>query len=255
MPSKLIDSHAHLTGEAYTDSDIAHMLKRAHEASLAAIINICTDQISLERALKLSEPSVFHAAAIPPHDVHQKGLDSYFEAIVKALQENRLVAIGETGLDLVNAEGALSEQIIWLKRHIDLAKEFQKPLIFHCREAFDPLFRILDEEGYKGPALIHCFTGTREEAQEVVRRGFYLSLSGILTFKKSEELRRTAQEMPLHQLMIETDCPWLSPESKRGQVNEPAYLGEIADKLADVRGEEVRNQLFTNTTHFFSLCL
>lgn len=256
MPFKdVIDSHAHLTSEGYSDEAIHLMLQRSEAAHVKAIINICTDQASLSSALKSPYPSVFSAAAIPPHDVHQSGLESYFEAIEAALQAGRLIAVGEAGLDCVNAEGALEQQIVWLKRHMALAKKYEKPLILHCREAFEALFALFDEEHYSGPTLFHCFTGTLVEAEEAVRRGFYLSMSGILTFKKSEALREVAKAMPLNRLMIETDCPWLSPQSKRGQVNEPAFVQEVADVLETIRQEEVRGQLFQNTKDFFGLCL
>lgn len=246
-----IDSHAHLTGEGYSDEAIHAMIKKAHESGVERIVNICTDKASFERALALALPD--NVAAIPPHDVHlsQDLLEEYFLLIEK--QGESLLAIGETGLDQVNAEGLLEVQIGWFKRHIQLAEKYQKPLVIHCRNAFKELFSVLDDVRYQGPLLLHCFTGTEEEASELVRRGYLLSFSGILTFKKSEELRAIARRVPLKNIVIETDAPWLAPQSKRGQINEPANVIEVADTLRALKEEPVEEQIYNNTLSFFRL--
>lgn len=244
-----IDSHAHLTGDNYSDHDIALMRERAHKAGVEKVINICTEKRFLERAFALHLP--YNVAAVPPHDVHQTGLDDYFAYIEANI--DRLVAVGETGLDLVNAEGALETQIIWFKRHIALAVKYNKPLVIHCREAFAPFFAVLDEVGYQGPLLLHCFTGTMLEAEELVRRGFYISFSGILTFKKSEALRLVAKSVPLENILIETDAPWLAPEAHRGKINEPAYVTYVAETISFLKERDVRETLLKNTLSFFRL--
>ena len=243
-----IDSHAHLTGENYRDVEISLMMKKAQEAGVVEVINICTNKISLERAFSLPLP--YNVAAITPHDAHLEG-ENFFCFIEKHVDQ--LVAIGETGLDLVNSKAPLESQIIWFKRHIKLVLKYKKPLVVHCRGAFKELFLTLDEESYTGPLLVHCFTGTGEEALEIIKRGFFISFSGILTFKKSEELREIARAFPLERILIETDAPWLAPQSKRGQINEPANIVEIVETLRDIKGVPVASQIYTNTRNFFDL--
>jgi TatD DNase family protein len=130
-------------------------------------------------------------------------------------------------------------------------------VIFHCREAFDDLFSITDAEYKKNaPAILHCFTGNMKDAEKVLSRGWFLSISGIVTFKKSEELRQIAKIVPLHQLLIETDSPYLAPQSKRGKQNEPSFLPEIARCIAQVKEiavEEVAKASFENAQRIFSL--
>ncbi|MEI6531190.1 MAG: TatD family hydrolase [Chlamydiota bacterium] len=243
-----IDSHAHLTGEGYSDVDIARMMKSAQESGVDAVINICTNKICLERAFSLPLPH--NVAALTPHDAHLEG-EEFFSFIEKHVDQ--LVAIGETGLDLVNSQAPLHSQISWFKRHIRLAVKYQKPLVIHCRGAFKEFFEVLDEESYQGPLLVHCFTGTREEALEVIKRGFFISFSGILTFKKSEELREVAKVVPLERILIETDAPWLAPQSKRGQINEPGNVVEVAEALRNIKQTPVSSQIYTNTRSFFDL--
>ena len=138
-----------------------------------------------------------------------------------------------------------------------LALECELPIVIHCRDAFADFFQIIDEEypvNKKG--VLHCFTGTLEEAKEVVKRDWYLSLSGIVTFKRSEELREVAKIVPLDQLLIETDTPYLAPQSRRGKQNEPSYLPETAKLIADVKGislEELAKATANNATELFKL--
>jgi len=148
-------------------------------------------------------------------------------------------------------------QQLFLKRYLHLAAETQLPVIFHCREAFEDLFAIADLEYPKrAPAILHCFTGTMAEAEEVIERGWHLSLSGIVTFKKSEALRQVAKEIPLSQLLIETDSPYLAPQSRRGQQNEPSFLPETAACIAAVKNislEEVVRATSENAAQLFRL--
>lgn len=172
-----------------------------------------------------------NAAATTPHDVAKSG-ESDFDEIAK--EASRLQAIGETGLDYYYEHSPRELQQLFLRRYLKLARDHQLPVVIHCREAFADLFKILDEEGHAG-GVLHCFTGTLEEAQGVIARGFYLSLSGIVTFKKSLELQEVGKAVPLDRLLIETDAPYLAPQSHRGKRNEPAFLVDTARFLADLR--------------------
>ncbi len=256
----MIDSHAHLTNPRVFDQ-LPEILARAQKGGIKQIINICTDPLSLERGLALSQqhPWIYQAAATHPHDVEKEG-ETVFPLMAAHARQGDLKAVGETGLDYHYGYSSKEIQQTFLRRYLHLALECRLPVIIHCREAFADLFTIIDEEyrcqGSWGPGVLHCFTGTKKEAEEVLKRGWMLSLSGIVTFKKSVELRQVALEVPLSQLFIETDTPYLAPEKYRGQPNEPAFLVETAACIADLKGlsiEEVAQATTENGRRFFNL--
>lgn len=234
-----IDSHAHLTSDAVFDQ-VDAVLERAQKAGIKSIINICTDAITLERGIALTKkyPWIYNAAATTPHDVEKEG-EILFSLMEKHACEGDLVAVGETGLDYYYQHAKPDIQQQFLRRYLHLALDTALPVVIHCREAFPDLFSILDADYKLGnkhaPGVLHCFTGTLAEAEEVLQRGWFLSLSGIVTFKKSQVLREVAKIVPLDQLLIETDTPYLAPQSKRGLVNEPAYLIETASVIASIK--------------------
>lgn len=249
------DSHAHLT----SPSVIPHLdavLTRAKIAHIDHILNICTDKNSLEEGFILNKkhPHIKNAGATTPHDVAKEG-ELYFPLFKKAALEKELVAVGETGLDYHYEHSPIDLQKQFLIRYLTLAAETQLPVIFHCRDAFDDLFSVVDYEYPKtAPAILHCFTGTIKEAEEVIKRGWFLSLSGIVTFKKSEMLREVAKIVPLSQLLIETDTPFLAPQSQRGKQNEPAFLPETANCIAALKNislQEVADSTLKNAKSLF----
>lgn len=234
------DSHAHLSSpDVYPG--VHDMLQRAQDAGVNHIVNICTDVDTLEKGLLLAKqyPWVRNAASTTPHDVEKEG-ESVFPLMAKHARNGDLVAVGETGLDYHYTHSDRTIQKDFLGRYLHLALECHLPVVIHCREAFVDFFEILDAEyvvdGRHAPGVLHCFTGTIEEAENVWKRGWYLSLSGIVTFKKSEELREVARLAPLDQLLIETDTPYLAPQGHRGKLNEPAFVVETAAQIAAVRG-------------------
>lgn len=255
-----VDSHAHLTSDELYPR-VEDLLKNAKNEKVHTIVNICTDKASLERGLDLRQkyPEVVLTAAVHPHEVDQIG-EAFFEDVVKQAKAKNLVAIGETGLDYHYEFSKRNTQQEFLRRHLQLALECQLPVVIHCREAFVDFFSILDQE-YRlndqwAPGVLHCFTGTLEEAEQVIQRGWYLSLSGIVTFKKSEELREVARKIPLERLLIETDAPFLAPQSKRGKPNQPSYLPEIAQAIAlarDLPLEKIAEATKNNAYALFNL--
>ncbi len=250
-----IDSHAHLTS-ADVIPHLDAILHRAKVARISHILNICTDPETLRQGLLLSarHPRIQNAGATTPHDVASEGI-SAFPVFEEAARKGKLCAIGETGLDYHYEHSPKDLQKEFLSRYLRLATERSLPVIFHCREAFSDLFAIADAE-YKGAAVLHCFTGTVDEAKEVLERGWYLSLSGIVTFKKSGRLRDVAKMVPLSQLLIETDTPYLAPQSHRGHPNEPSFLPETAECIANVKGipiEEVARATSENAGRIFRL--
>ncbi|HAB99671.1 MAG TPA: TatD family deoxyribonuclease [Parachlamydiales bacterium] len=251
-----IDSHAHLS-EPPLLPHIADIMQRARAAQISRIVNICTHPQALIDGLLLSQsyPEIVNAGCIPPHDVVTQG-SSDFSFFADAARSGKLVAVGETGLDYHYEELPRALQHETLKKYLTLALECDLPVVFHCREAFADLFALTDEYYLNRPAVLHCFTGTAEEALGVFQRGWYLSFSGIATFKKSQALRDVAKSAPLSQILIETDAPYLAPQTHRGKQNEPAYLVETAACLADAKGmplQEIAKITAENAQRLFGL--
>ncbi len=242
-----IDSHAHLTANTVY-SDLPDLLQRAQAAGVTSIINICTDIPTLERGIELVQefPWVHNVASTTPHDVEKEG-DEVFPVMAEAARSGKLVAVGETGLDYYYTHSAKEIQKDFLRRYFHLALECDLPVVIHCRDAFTDFFEIQDAEYAGAPGVLHCFTGSLQEAEQVIQRDWYLSLSGIVTFKRSQELREVAKIVPLERLLIETDTPYLAPQSHRGKRNEPAYLPETAVCIAAERNISVE-ELATATT-------
>ena len=256
----MIDSHAHLTSSSVY-AEIDSILARAQAAGVTTIINICTDQDTLKKGFELSEKYswIHNAGATTPHDVEKEG-EIFFPLVAEHARNRDLIAVGETGLDYHYKHSPPETQKEFLRKYLHLAMECRLPVIIHCRDAFADFFTILDAEYVKNdkhyPGVLHCFTGTVKEAEQVISRGWYLSLSGIVTFKKSEELREVAKVVPLEQLLIETDTPYLAPQSKRGKPNEPSYLLEIVNEIAAIKKispEEVINTTAANVQQLFSI--
>lgn len=252
----LIDSHAHLCSSAL-DEDRDAILERAQAAGVEAIVNISTNPTELALGLALSKqhPWIYNVGSTTPHDIEKEG-ELYFETFAAHARSGDLVAIGETGLDYYYWKESAELQQEFLRRYLRLAHECNLPVVIHCRDAFSDFFRILDKEKpVRG--VLHCFTGTMAEAEEVLAHdNWYLSLSGIATYKKSEELRAVARQIPLDRLLIETDAPYLAPQTYRGKRNEPAYLVETAQCLAEARDvtlEELAAATRQNARTLFAL--
>lgn len=250
----MIDSHAHLTSPAVLP-EVDRVIKKATEAGVEKIINICTDEASLDEGLKLGKrvPGIYNTAATTPHDVEKEG-ESFFPIVESCVDQ--LVAIGETGLDYFYEHSPKKLQQHFLSRYFALAIRCGLPIVFHCREAFDDLFAIADEQYKDKPAVLHCFTGTLDEARRVLDRGWMISFSGIITYKKSQLLREVVQFVPLDRILVETDTPYLAPQSNRGKQNEPAFIVETLEKIADLKKidpSELAQITMQNTTQFFAL--
>ncbi len=250
---RYIDTHAHLTSdELYEDIDA--LLNRAEKEGMRAAINICTEeeQLTLSSHLESRFPhTIFSAAGVHPHDADKQ--TPFFSTIAKST--DKLVAIGETGLDYHYSFATKKGQQDSLLEHVALAKTSSKPLIIHCREAFSDLFCLVPQDM---PAVVHCFTGSMEEAKKSLDCNWMLSFSGVLTFKKSEELRNIARYVPLERMLIETDAPYLAPQTKRGKRNEPSFLPETLLALSAIKGlssEITATTLYHNSIRFFSLPL
>jgi TatD DNase family protein len=251
-----IDSHAHLTSPQIIDQ-VEELIKRAKREGVDQIINICTDRLSLEKGIALAEkhPFIFNVAATTPHDVEKEGA-SFFPIVAESAAKKQLIAIGETGLDYHYLHSPKELQKKYLIDYLHLALESHLPIVIHCRDAFNDLFSIADSEYKRDNLLLHCFTGTLEEAKKALDRGWSISFSGIITFKKSEGLREVLKYVPLDRILVETDTPYLAPQSKRGQINEPAFLPETVAMVAEIKKVDLiaaARATSKNASLFFSL--
>jgi len=260
MSTPFFDSHAHLCDDALYPA-IEEILDRAAKSNVLHIANICTDAKTLERGLELHKryPWVHNVASTTPHTVEVDGAE-FFPVVKAAALRGDLVAIGETGLDYFYYGHTKETQKHYLRLYLQLAMEINLPIVIHCRDAFADFFTILDEvkeaSGKLPRGVLHCFTGTMAEALEVIRRGWFLSLSGIATFKKSIELHEVAKIVPLELLLIETDAPYLAPQAHRGKCNEPSYVIETAKWIAHLKGiplEHVVEASYQNAKSFFKI--
>lgn len=252
-----IDSHAHLTSDDLY-LNVEEYIQRAKLAGVNQIVNICTDLRTLQRgvALSKSHPQIVNAGATTPHDVTLEG-EIYFEHFEKAAYEKQLVAIGETGLDYYYEHSPKKLQQDFFIRYLKLATICNLPIIIHCRDAFADCIEIIDQYfPKKKQGVLHCFTGTLEDAKELVKRGWYISFSGIVTFKKSIELQEVACWVPMENLLIETDSPYLSPHPLRGKTNEPSFLPHVAAKIAEIKNisiDQVSQITTDNSRQLFKL--
>ncbi|MEO3431741.1 TatD family hydrolase [Inquilinus sp. CAU 1745] len=256
----LVDSHCHLDFPDF-ESDLDDIVARAEAAGVTRMVTICTALSRLEKSLAIAEryDSVFCAAGIHPHEAGKEG-DVPVETLVALNDHRKLVGIGETGLDYHYDYGPRPAQQESFRRHIRAAWETGLPVIVHTRSADEDTIRILAEEGAgqggEKPltGVIHCFSTGRELAEKALEFGFYISLSGILTFNRSEDIREIVRDVPMDRLLVETDAPYLAPVPRRGKRNEPAYVAHTAERLAEVKGvsfEEIRTATTENFLNLF----
>lgn len=254
----LIDSHANLHGETYAD-DLDAVLDRARAAGVSPIIAICCrlgefDQV---KAIAQAHEDVWFTLGAHPHHAKDRPDITADELIAMVDDHPKLVAIGETGLDLHYNYSPLDQQMTSLRAHIEAARRTGLPLILHCREADAQMADLLEEEMGKGPfkALLHCYTGGEELARRASALGLWFSASGIITFKKADDVRAIFRDIvPADRVIIETDCPYLAPVPHRGQRNEPGFLPHVAEKLGELRGwsaEETAQRTTANCLALF----
>ncbi len=232
----LIDTHTHLDDARY-DADRETVLTRAREAGVGVFVTIGCDLASSHAAVALAEryPFVYAAIGVHPHEVKHIG-DRWYDELRQLARHPKVVAYGEIGLDYHYNHSAPQEQRHRFREQIGLARELKLPLVIHTREAQADTIAILKEErASEVGGVFHCFSGDAWLAKDALDLGFYLSFSGIITFRNATMLRDIAKTVPPDRLLIETDCPYLAPVPYRGKRNEPAYVALVAKKLAEVR--------------------
>jgi TatD DNase family protein len=251
----LVDSHCHLDFPDLV-ADVDGVLARATAAGIGRIVTISTRVRRHHEVLGIAErfPQVFCSVGTHPHHAHEE-LDITAADLVERSRHIKVVAIGEAGLDYHYDFSPRAAQEQGFRAHIAAARATGLPLVIHSREADDDTARILEEEMGQGPfpAVLHCFTGSRALAQAGIALGLYVSFTGILTFKASDELRAIAAELPADRILVETDAPYLAPMPNRGKRNEPAYVVETARTLAEVRGVSLDDISRQTTENFFRL--
>ena len=251
----LVDSHCHLDFDDFA-GELDAVVARAEGAGLERLVTISTRVRRHHEVLAIAQrfPKVFCSVGTHPHHAHEE-LDISARELVARASHPKVVAIGEAGLDYHYDFSSPDAQEEGLRTHIAAARETGLPLVIHSREADADMTRILREEHAKGtfPAVLHCFTGGRELALAGVALGFYVSFSGILTFKKSHDLRAIAAELPVERILVETDAPYLAPQLWRGKRNEPAFVVETARVLAECRGVSPDAMARQTTENFFKL--
>jgi len=268
----LVDAHAHVNFAAFKN-DGEEVIKQALDEGVW-LINVGSEQSTSRRAMEYVQKypeGVFAAVGLHPIHVHNAQITAEVDEKEKVIlkgeaekfdyqyyyqlaQNDKVVAIGEIGLDYYRNMAAKDLQKEIFKQQIKLAQELGKPIIFHCREAHQDLLEILKNCAGKISGVVHSFSGRWSQAQEYLTMGFYLGFNGIITFARDYD--RVVREMPLERLLLETDCPYLTPEPFRGKRNEPAYVKYVAQKAAELRGisfEEVAEQTTKNARELFKI--
>jgi len=250
----MIDSHCHLDHEPLL-SDLKNVIKRSKKIGIKKLLTISTSYESFDRIKKIIEEDeiIFGTIGIHPHETTKNKITS--DIIVKNITDNnKIIGIGETGLDFYYNNSDKDDQIISFKQHIEASIKTNAPLIVHSRDAEEDTFNILNNyKDHNLKILMHCFTGSKDFAKKLLTLNTFFSASGIITFKNSLELQETFQFLPSNKILIETDSPFLAPVPNRGKKNEPSFIDYTAQKLADLRNISKSDLVKFTTDNFNKL--
>lgn len=254
----LIDSHAHIYYRDYA-ADFDDMLKRAEDAGVSAILVVGTDIESSRESVELAEkyPQLYAAVGVHPHDAARVTEACYDIIRVLAVDSHKVVAIGEIGLDFFRDRSPRDVQELVFRRFLHIAADLNKPVIIHDRDAHDRVMTILREETVR-KGVLHCFSGDAAMASEASTLGFHISIPGTITYPGNQNLRDVVKAVSIDRMLVETDCPYLTPVPHRGMRNEPAYVRLAAEKLAEVKGltlEDVARITTKNAGDLFGITL
>ena len=252
----LVDSHCHLDmlDLAPFGGSIEGVLAAAREQDIGHFLCVSINLEDYPAMLRLAEAHQQVSASVGLHPNEQGGHDPAIEELVEHALHPKVIAIGETGLDYFRSEGDLDWQRDRFRRHISAARQSGKPLIIHSRDAREDTLQILEEESASDVGgVMHCFTGDWDMAQRAMEMGFYISFSGIVTFKSAQVLQEVAEKMPTDRMLVETDCPYLAPVPHRGKPNQPAFVRHVAEFIAELRGETYEQVANMTTENFKAL--
>lgn len=249
----LVDSHCHLDrlGKSGKELDevIDFAVKRGVEHFLCVSVSVKDYPEMVEKVAAYPQVSV----SCGVHPLHQEDAESY-SVLLETARDPKVVAIGETGLDYYYSEDTKEVQLKSFVDHIKVANELGKPLIIHTRDAREDTIRLLKEHKAEHTSgVLHCFTESLEMARAAIELGFYISISGIVTFKSATELQEVVKNIPLDRLLIETDSPWLAPVPYRGKQNQPGYVLEVAEFVAQLKGVSADELARVTTENFYNL--
>jgi TatD DNase family protein len=251
----LIDSHCHLNYEGLAERQ-DEVLANARTRGVGGFLNISTRQCEWDHIINTAERNadVWATIGVHPHEADSHP-DLAAQALVAAAQHPKVIGIGECGLDYYYDKSDRSAQRERFQAHIDAARDSGLPLVVHTREAEADTAELLERAAEEGgvAGVLHCFTGSAELARKALDIGFFISMSGIVTFKNARELQETAKTIPLDRLLVETDSPFLAPVPHRGQTCEPAFVADTAAFVADLRGEPLESLCDATTANFFKL--
>ncbi len=253
----LIDSHAHLDDKRF-DIDREKIIKNMENDGIEIILHPAADMTSSVKAVNTAQENknIYAAVGFHPHNAKEMDQDS-LEIIKSLAKKEKVIAIGEIGLDYHYDNSPRDIQKKWFVQQIRLAKKLNLPFIVHDREAHGDILKILKEENYDGMrGIIHCYSGSYEMALEFIKLGFLISIAGPVTFKNSKKVKEVVKKLPLKHLLIETDSPYLAPEPKRGRRNEPAYVRYVASQIGEIKGipfNKVAEATSENFINFFNL--
>jgi len=251
-----VDSHCHINFPELSEN-IGDVLAQMRDNEVVSALCVSVNLADFPQVLALAEQHSHIYASVGVHPDYEGVEEPDITHLVRLAQHPRIIAIGETGLDYYRLKGDLEWQRARFRTHINAARESGKPLIIHTREAGADTLRIMAEEkASEAGGVMHCFTETWEVAEAALEMGFYISFSGIVTFKNAKQLKEIAQRVPLERMLIETDAPYLAPVPHRGKLNQPAYVKHVAEEIATLRNislEEVGRSTTENFERLFKL--
>ncbi|MFT5313840.1 MAG: TatD DNase family protein [Paraglaciecola sp.] len=248
-----VDSHCHLDRLDKSPDELAEILNFAQRRGIEHFLCVSVTLKDFPAMMKTIEPFEHVSASCGVHPLYQEDACSYEELLAMASTED-VVAIGETGLDYFYSADTKAVQLTSFVDHIKVANVLNKPLIIHTRDAREDTIRLLKEhKAASTRGVLHCFTETWEMAQAAMELGFYISISGIVTFKTAKELQEVVKKIPLERLLIETDSPWLAPVPYRGQANQPGFVREVGEFIAELKGISVEELAEITTHNFYDL--
>ncbi|MFC3051039.1 TatD family hydrolase [Kordiimonas pumila] len=251
----IVDSHCHLNYKGLIEDQPA-VIERARGAGVGCMLSINTKLHEYSQIIDIIEAydDIFGTVGVHPHEAENEP-DVAIEALCERSKHPKIVGLGETGLDYYYDSAPRDMQIVNFLAHIEASRQTGLPIIVHTRNADDDCIQLLQSEMKKGPftGVIHCFTASQRLADAALELGFYISISGIVTFKNAKDLQESAKTIPSDRLLIETDSPFLAPVPHRGKICEPAYVADTATFLAKLRNEDVKQLGETTTQNFFNL--
>ena len=255
-PAPLVDSHCHIVFRQFED-DLDGVAARWRQAGVRALVHACVEpgEIAAIRALADRFPEMRYSVGVHPLDTEHWQADTAKVLRQAALADDRVVAIGELGLDLFRQKN-LEEQLAMLRPQLDLARELNLPVIIHCRDASEPMLAELRQRHRQGAGLkgvMHCWGGTPAEMEAFLELGLFISFSGTVTFPKALDTHECARRVPAERLLVETDCPFLAPVPCRGQRNEPAHVALVAERVAELRGESLASLARSSSANAMAL--